>query len=46
MVAAAGLAGISAGPVVLAAVTYRLALFVVTPLVWGVVRLVRAASRH
>jgi glycosyltransferase 2 family protein len=42
MAAAAGLAGIPAGPVVLAAVAYRLALFLVTPLVWGVVRLVPA----
>jgi glycosyltransferase 2 family protein len=47
MAAAARLAGISAGPVVLAAVAYRLALFLMTPLVWGVVRLVRAgAYRH
>ena len=47
MAGAAGLAGISAGPIVLAAVAYRLALFLVTPPVWGVVRLVRAlASRH
>jgi uncharacterized protein (TIRG00374 family) len=46
MVAAAGLAGIPAGPVVLAAVAYRLALFLVTPLVWGVVRLARAASNR
>ncbi len=46
MVAAAGLAGIAAGPVVLAAVAYRLALFVVTPPVWGVVRLARAATNR
>lgn len=46
MVAAAGLAGIPAGPVVLAAVAYRLALFLVTPLVWGVVRLARAATNR
>jgi len=47
MAAAAGLAGIPAGPVVLAAVAYRLALFLVTPLVWGVVGLARAViNRH
>jgi uncharacterized membrane protein YbhN (UPF0104 family) len=47
MAAAARLAGIPAGPVVLAAVAYRLALFLVTPVVWGVVRLARAgADRH
>jgi uncharacterized membrane protein YbhN (UPF0104 family) len=46
MVAAAGLAGIPAGPVVLAAVAYRLALFLVTPPVWGVVRLARAATNR
>ena len=44
MAAAAGLAGIPAGPVVLAAVAYRLALFLVTPLVWGVVRLAPAVA--
>jgi uncharacterized membrane protein YbhN (UPF0104 family) len=44
MAAAARLAGIPAGPVVLAAVAYRLALFVVTPLVWGAVRLARAGT--
>jgi uncharacterized membrane protein YbhN (UPF0104 family) len=47
MAAAARLGGAPAGPVVLAAVAYRLALFLVTPLVWGAVRLARAgASRH
>lgn len=38
MAAAASIEGIAVGPVVLAAITYRLALFVVTPLVWIVVR--------
>jgi uncharacterized protein (TIRG00374 family) len=47
MAAAARLGGTPAGPVVLAAVAYRLALFLVTPLVWGAVRLARAvANRH
>ena len=47
MAAAARLGGTPAAPVVLAAVAYRLALFLVTPLVWGTVRLVRAgANRH
>jgi uncharacterized membrane protein YbhN (UPF0104 family) len=47
MAAAAGLGGTPAGPVLLAAVAYRLALFLVTPLVWGAVRLARAGShRH
>jgi uncharacterized membrane protein YbhN (UPF0104 family) len=44
MAAAAGLGGTPAGPVVLAAVAYRLALFLVTPVVWGAVRLARAGS--
>jgi glycosyltransferase 2 family protein len=44
MAAAARLVGIAAGPVVLAAVAYRLALFLVTPLVWGLVRLARAGT--
>jgi uncharacterized membrane protein YbhN (UPF0104 family) len=39
MAAAAGLAGYPAAPVLLAAIAYRLVLFVVTPLVWGAVRL-------
>jgi uncharacterized membrane protein YbhN (UPF0104 family) len=46
MAAAARLAGIPAGPVVLAAVAYRLALFLVTPLVWTAVRLARAGANH
>jgi glycosyltransferase 2 family protein len=46
MAAAARLGGTPAGPVVLAAVAYRLALFLVTPLVWGAVRLVRAAANR
>ena len=47
MAAAAGLGGTPAGPVVLAAVAYRLALFLVTPLVWGAVRFARMAeNRH
>ena len=44
MAAAAGLVGVAAGPVVLAAVAYRLALFLVTPLVWGAVWLVRKGA--
>lgn len=46
MVAAARLEGAAAGPVLLAAIAYRLALFAVTPLVWGVVRLARAWARR
>jgi glycosyltransferase 2 family protein len=47
MAAAARLGGVAAAPIVLAAIAYRLALFLVTPLVWGAVRLVRAgADRH
>jgi uncharacterized membrane protein YbhN (UPF0104 family) len=46
MAAAARLGGTPAGPVVLAAVAYRLALFLVTPLVWGAVRLVRAGANR
>lgn len=47
MAAAARLGGAAAAPVVLAAVAYRLALFVVTPLVWGAVRLTRVGvHRH
>ncbi len=45
MAAVARLDGAPAGPVVLAAVTYRLALFVVTPVVWGLVRLARAPRK-
>jgi len=44
MAAAARLGGTPAGSVVLAAVAYRLALFLVTPLAWGAVRLVRAGA--
>jgi hypothetical protein len=46
MAAAARLEGVPAGPVVLAAVAYRLALFAVTPLVWGAVRLARASANR
>jgi uncharacterized membrane protein YbhN (UPF0104 family) len=46
MVAAAGLERAPAGPVVLAAVAYRLTLFVVTPLVWGLTRVVDRWNRH
>jgi glycosyltransferase 2 family protein len=46
MAAAARLGGAAAGPVVLAAVAYRLALFLVTPLVWGAVRLARADANR
>jgi uncharacterized membrane protein YbhN (UPF0104 family) len=46
MAAAARLEGAAAGPVVLAAITYRLALFVVTPLVWVAVRLVRLSANR
>jgi len=46
MAAAARLEGTAAGPVVLAAVAYRLALFLVTPLVWGAVRLARAGANR
>ena len=46
MVAAARLEGGPAGPVLLAAVAYRLALFVVTPLVWGAIRLAGGSARR
>ena len=46
MAAAARLEGTPAGPVVLAAITYRLALFVVTPLVWAAVRLARHVAHR
>jgi len=46
MAAAARLGGTPAGSVVLAAVAYRLALFLVTPLAWGAVRLVRAGANR
>jgi uncharacterized membrane protein YbhN (UPF0104 family) len=45
MAAAARLEGVPVGPVVLAAVAYRLALFVVTPVVWGGVRLASGRMR-
>lgn len=45
MAATARLEGVAMTPVLLAAVSYRLALFVVTPLVWGVLRLLRAIVR-
>ena len=41
MAAAARLDGVPGAPVILAAVAYRLALFVVTPLVWAGLRLAR-----
>ena len=41
MAGAAQLDGVPAGPVILAAVAYRLALFIVTPAIWTAVRLVR-----
>jgi uncharacterized membrane protein YbhN (UPF0104 family) len=44
MAAAAGLQGVAAAPVLLAAIAYRLALFVVTPVVWGGLRLARALT--
>ncbi|MBW3631647.1 MAG: flippase-like domain-containing protein [Chloroflexi bacterium] len=46
MAAAARLEGVPAGPVVLAAVAYRLALFVVTPFVWSVIRLASKSPRR
>jgi uncharacterized membrane protein YbhN (UPF0104 family) len=42
MAGMAQLEGVPAAPVVLAAVCYRLALFAVTPLVWGMLRMARA----
>jgi uncharacterized membrane protein YbhN (UPF0104 family) len=44
MAAVARLEGIAAGPVLLAAIAYRLALFVVTPLIWAAVRAWRAVG--
>jgi glycosyltransferase 2 family protein len=41
MAAVARLDDVPAGPVILAAVAYRLALFAVTPVVWGAVRVAR-----
>jgi glycosyltransferase 2 family protein len=46
MAGAARLEGVPAGPVVLAAVAYRLALFVVTPFVWGVIRLASKSAKR
>jgi uncharacterized membrane protein YbhN (UPF0104 family) len=45
MAAAAGLQGVATAPVLLAAIFYRLALFVVTPVVWGGLRLARSVLR-
>ena len=45
MAAAAQLEGVAAAPVVLAAVAYRIALFIVTPVVWAVARMVRSIGR-
>jgi len=42
MATAAGLQGVATAPVLLAAIAYRLALFVVTPVVWGGLRLARS----
>jgi uncharacterized membrane protein YbhN (UPF0104 family) len=44
MTAMAGVEGQPGAPVLLAAVAYRLALFIVTPIVWGGLRLVRMAT--
>jgi uncharacterized membrane protein YbhN (UPF0104 family) len=44
MVGAAQLERVPAGPVLLAAVAYRLALFVVTPAIWAVVRIFRRTA--
>lgn len=44
MTAMAGVEGQPGAPVLLAAVAYRLALFVVTPIVWGGLRVVRAMT--
>jgi uncharacterized membrane protein YbhN (UPF0104 family) len=41
MATAAGLQGVATAPVLLAAIAYRLALFVVTPIVWGGLRIAR-----
>jgi len=45
MAAMARLEGSPAAPVILAAVTYRIVLFIVTPIVWGALRLARARLR-
>ncbi len=44
MTAMAGMEGQPGAPVLLAAVAYRLALFIVTPIVWGGLRLVRTTT--
>jgi uncharacterized membrane protein YbhN (UPF0104 family) len=44
MTAMAGVEGQPGAPVLLAAVAYRLALFIVTPVVWGGLRLVRMTT--
>jgi uncharacterized membrane protein YbhN (UPF0104 family) len=44
MATVARFAGVATGPVILAAITYRLALFAVTPVVWGALRLARAGQ--
>lgn len=44
MTAMAGVEGQPGAPVLLAAVAYRLALFIVTPVVWGGLRFVRMAT--
>ncbi len=41
MAAAARLSGVASPPVILAAVAYRLALFIVTPIIWGSLWLIR-----
>lgn len=41
MAAAARLTGVATAPVILAAVAYRLALFIVTPIIWGGLWIVR-----
>jgi uncharacterized protein (TIRG00374 family) len=41
MAAAARLSGVASAPVILAAVAYRLALFIVTPIIWSLLWLVR-----
>ena len=46
MAGAARLEGVPAGPVVLAAVAYRLALFAVTPFVWSVIRLASKSAKR
>lgn len=45
MATAAGLQGVATAPILLAAIAYRLALFAVTPIVWGGLRLARTFVR-